>query len=178
MKKTVGQIILAVVVLAVFLFGSYVLYPVLGSLLSQITAGSISVINILLGLLILVAFVGAQLAFLFAAIEIFNHGTVRILKILLWLSIPSFSLMGYITYMFAFGPYLILTLGGAYAEEKLQLLTNVDFNLFGIKYDLSFADQSNGVFAVGVNVMAILFLFLLNRFYEPRPRSAKSRSAK
>jgi hypothetical protein len=162
MKKSISQIIMSIYMLCVFLLGAYILYGPLTGIIAQAFSGSYSFgFYGILTLLIFALFAIAQIFFLLAAIQIFRKGEYRILKVLLYMSIPSFNILGYVGYLFMFGPFVLLSIG-TYVNQ-LNFMFNLNFHTFAVQYDLNFASDSNGLISVGINLVPFLFLILIRR---------------
>jgi hypothetical protein len=163
MQKTPFQIIVSLLVFIVFLWGTYLLLPVVIGVLGQAASGALAMnLNTVLMLLLYVLFSLVQVMFLLASIQIFKTGEVSMLRKLLWLSVPTFNIMGFVAYQFAFGPYVFLNTG--IHTAPFNLMFDFSYHTFAVLYNLSFSTENTHFLSVGINVVPLIFLNLLKRF--------------
>lgn len=167
MNKSKFQLIFSVYVFACFVFGLYslgfFLYPMLGFMLG----GKILSSYQLVGFLTVVVFAGALLSLLLAAsVQIFLTGRWNIFRYLLYASIPVINLFNHVVYTFYFMPYLYAILG--YTSAGTELSLNLDFEAYPLLFGFTFAfSQTKGdLLEIGINVVPIIVLILLKRFYQ------------
>jgi hypothetical protein len=168
MNKSLFQMLFAGYVFAAFLMGVYVFYCIAGWAYHALKAAAEIPATGYVGALAIVVYAALIiLGLLFAAIQIFRTGSWKIFKYLLYLSIPQLNIFGYFIYKLYFMPYLYVT--GGYNTSTHSLLGAVDFGFYPLSFnfDAGLFGPSAGLFLIGVNIVPIMVIILLKKFYRP-----------
>ncbi len=165
MNKSWFQIILSLYVFCSFITGVYFFYHIISKpFFSLLTSGNAFDVR-LVALGLIYTFISFLiLCLLLAALQIFRSGSWKILKYLLYASIPTFNVFG-VMYQFYFMPYLYAVAG--FNTVGPQFLGNVDFGFYPLTFgiNVSLLSENNTLFLAGLNIVPIIAIVLLKKYY-------------
>lgn len=167
MNKTPLQLMMSALMLSSFVLGTYVLYIIFLQIISLYDAGGL-LLNVNTLFIITAFALLSTLTFLMliSAIKIFRNSNYRLMKFLLYISIPSLYIMNYLTYKFIFGPSFIIAFGVEF--EPFSILLDFNFQLFYSQYNLAFSTTGQGPISIGINLVPIIILMILKKWAQPQ----------
>lgn len=164
MKKNL-HFILPVYLIATFLLASWMMVSTTSLLIPLLIEKKSMDFNNLLFLMSLGIPMGIIILLLLAAWKIYKFNDYKVLKILLWLSVPTFNVFGLAAYEFYFAPFFYFGFSFDTLKSLLTILTRPGIYLpLSFNYELNFNFETNQTFMIGVNIFSLLFIKFLNKF--------------
>lgn len=166
MNKGWFQLFLSLYIFCTFIVGAYGFYSADNPFFALMRTGGSMSMPLFLFALIIGLYVFFVIGQLLASLQIFMTGRWSILKYLLYASIPTCNIFGYVIYEYYFMPFFYAIIG--YKTAGPEFFGNVYFGFYPLvaNFNLALFDKaSSGVFLVGVNIVPIIVIFLLKKYY-------------